>query len=179
MLDLLVSKLEENMATKGIRVFDAEKDELTVDAIVSDEDDFCSRELGGYIVDSKLEFKPVKRIKLMFNSKADFRDKYAFERKDIADDGIYTASFLHITWDYVTCAFFLYIGTDLYEKDLQSKNNTQKRAYKSDTQCISINLNFGLKYRRDIQLIKIRLGKLYSKLIIDRKTEKETWARKQ
>jgi hypothetical protein len=182
MLDLLVSKLEENMDSKGIGFFDADKDETSIDDIVDHDGESRRR---GFLDDdymgrnpNRMEPRPVKRIKLVFNSKADFSTRHVFDRHEITDDGIYTASFLHITWDYITGVFAIYTGVDTYEKDTSSKQNIQKKAYRSDSRCVHVSLDFGLKYRRDIQLIKVRLGKLYSKLVIDRKTGEERQARK-
>lgn len=178
MLDLLVSKLEESMNLRGIKFFDYEKSQVEIANLSNeyDSDPFSSP------LDEEVELKmlgprPIKRIKLKFNSKADFHDRYSMNGRDTLDDGIYTASFLHIEWDYVTSLFNVYVGTNSYEKE----NNSiikQRRMFHSNSTGSTVNLDFRFKYRREIQLIKIRLGKLYSKLVRDKKAEEERFARK-
>ena len=177
-LDLLVSKLEESMNLKSIKFFDYTRHEVEIsDIATNDEDSYRRRPFNDEEDDSEVfKPRPIKRVKIWFDSKADFGDRYSMDRREIVDDGIYTGSFLHIEWDYITNLFQIYIGTNQYEKDSSTKS--QKKAYRSDCISSSICLDFGLKYRREIRLIKVRLGKLYSGLIRDKQAEREAFARK-
>jgi hypothetical protein len=178
-LDLLVSKLEEYMNFKGIKFFDYARNEVEIDEIATFDGHHSRRSPfdDDYVVNTK-EFKPrpIKRVKILFDSKADFHDRYSMDRQEIVDDGTYIGSFLHIEWDYITNMFQIYIGANTYEKESNSKN--QKKVYRSDCTSANICLDFGLKYRREIRLIKVRLGKLYSRLIRDRAAEREAFIRK-
>lgn len=176
-LDLLVSKLEECMGFKGIKFFDYICNEVEIDEIATSDDQSRRRMFDDYEPNTK-EFKPrpIKRVKILFDSKADFRDRYSIDRQEIVDDGIYVGSFLHIEWDYITNMFQIYVGANTYEKESNTKS--QKKVYRSDCTSADICLDFGLKYRREIRLIKVRLGKLYSRLIRDRAAEREAFIRK-
>jgi hypothetical protein len=102
---------------------------------------------------------------------------FSTEDLEIINDDTSIGSFLHIEWDYITNVFQITIGTNQYEKDVNSLR--QKRTYKR-TDCVrsSIGLNFGLKYRREISSIKVRLGKLYANLVRDKQAEQNAHARK-
>ena len=175
-LDLLVSKLEECMNLRGIEFFNYIRNEVNINEITTF--DGNSQESLFDDEPNTKEFKPrsIKRVKILFDSKADFHECYSIDKREIVDDGIYTGSFLHIEWDYITNIFQIYIGANTYEKESNSKN--QKKVYRNDYISANIGLNFGLKYRREIRLIKVRLGKLYFSLIRDKAAEREAFIRK-
>lgn len=180
LLDLLVSKLEERMDSDGIKFFNYELHEADISDIGSERNDLFDSYEDPSLKYKELTRKPVKRVEIQFNSKADFRDRWSLERSSFPDDGIYAASLLGITWDYYTNVFSIYVGTQSYEKEVdkhKSGQNTTIRA--SHTDSSHTNIDFGFKNRREIISIKVRLGKLYSKLKSDRLTEEENMARKK
>lgn len=178
MLDLLVSKLEENMKLYGINFFRNAREESSISRVYenSHENEDFNRSGSFEMIDESCIARPLMRAKIMFDSKGDFANRFDMDLRTIADDGIFISSYLHIEWDYFTSVFEINIGTNEYEKE---KNNlSQKRVYRSNTKSSVIEIDFGFEYRREIQLIKIRLGKLYSGLIRDTAAERDAFVRK-
>jgi len=181
MLDLLIFKLEENMDSMGVKFFSYTKSKTKISNIMpssSDEDysyyDDDDDTMGDPTL-SLLEPGLVTRVKLKFHSKADFSDRFSFDRPDIIDDGIYIGSFLNIEWDHITNMISIFIGHDMYDK--KTKNNYLERVGGGDS--FRCSFDFKLKYRHDIKLIKTRLGIMYAKIIVDKKAQEENHARAQ
>ena len=179
-LDLLVSKLEECMDLKSIKFFEYSCNTVDIGDITRyDEDDRRYERCGDYESDPKenLGPRPVKRVKILFDSKAHFFDHNYMDSRELPDDGVYTSSLLNIEWDYVTSVFHILIGANTYERELNSKN--QRKVYGGERTTSDIYMDFDLKYRHEIRLIKVRLGRLYSKLIRDKAAEREAVIRKK
>jgi len=180
MLDLLTSKLEENLAIYGTDFF---RNKVTHAHISSLYDEESEERLGSRNRPAFSDWSndppqlgAVKRVQIQFDSKADFYDRYDMSSCSIPDNGQYLSSFLQIEWDYITGVFYIYIGTHEYEKDTSSVNI--KKVYRSEQKNSHVFLNFDSQYRSDIQRIKIRLGKLYFSLFKNNDDKREAFARK-
>jgi hypothetical protein len=179
MLRLFVDKLEEQMSEKGIKFFDYGVSVEELGSIVSDPDWVIDKTPTVKPIEGKVG--PIKRIVLRYHSKGLFYNKHSFDGPPALDDGIYTASTLSVEWDHFTNLFTIYVGNELYEKELvkQGQTPTLKRMSRSNSRHAHISLDFRFENRREIQLIKVRLSKLYAKLKRDKLLEQESFNRKQ
>lgn len=184
-LRLLVDKLEEQFVESGIDFFNYDVSHEEIEFVNSDPEWGISKRPEWGISkrneeDARHESRvgPVKRVTIKFHSKADFPDRYSFDERNILDDGNYIAATLNITWDYFTSCFSIRVGTVTYEKELNAQS-ILKGINRMDHHVANMTFDFKDKNRCEIKLIKIRLGKLYSKLVVDKKSKEERYFRKQ
>lgn len=175
MLNLLISKLEDSLDKFGIQYFEYERSEMDIERIFR-EHSGLNDDYYDYQDNEKPLFKPrpVKRVELHFNSKRYFTNYWDMNEEEIDDNGEYVASFLKIEWDHITNIFTVCLGTIDFEKD----SNNSKYLRRTNTSESKMVIDFSSEYRREIISIKKRLGKLYSKLIRDKKVERERRTRK-
>ncbi len=177
LLDLLVHKLEENHFRYGKEFFDHSVEESTINYITEGNEERCRNE-G---VDYSNCPNEVKRVKLMFHSKADFKSgRTLFDNSNpiVSQDDTLVASYLDIEWDYITGVFHVRVGLQEYEHDKNNNNVTKRMMRKSnydDDDPVSsyTYIDFGFQYRREIQMIKVRLARLYKNIKRDKYEEEQ------
>jgi len=171
-LYLIVDKLENNFNEYGISFFNYSISKKLPSSIY----DECYGDIDlfpDYIDVSDSHF--VDRVTMYFNSKADFDRNFINEDDSIMVSDNRSASTLAIEWDYLTNVFNIRIGLNQYTEDNRNPNKMRKSAIEG----LSFYLDFKFENRRDIILIKTRLGKLYKKIKRDKAIEKDVSTRIQ
>lgn len=172
-LRLLVDKLEEQMLNKGIKYFDHSRSQENITNVLSDREEDAWSHSDGEKHEAKL--KPIKRVKVKYHSKAIFYDVFSFDKPRIKDNDELIASSLTIEWDHFTNVFLVIVGHETYEKPDPARPDKLRRA---DNKTATINFDFKSEYRREIIIIKTRLGKLYKQILRDKELERTTFYRK-
>jgi hypothetical protein len=169
-LKLFVNKLEEELENKGLDYFDTTVVNESIDSI-RDPHDFHSLDYESSPVMKKFS----KRTRLYFNSSGMFFDDYMkLKRNSAPIDDTNSTSKLDIEWDYFTNVFAIRVTSFEVSKS-GSVTGLIDKNYETEAR---IDWDFGFENRRDIQLIKVRLGKLYKKVSVYKKNKRETDKRK-
>jgi hypothetical protein len=171
-LKLFVNKLEEELNNKSLNYFDVRAINESIRFI----QDSTGYRLLEYEQDSCIAQKHIKRICIMFNSKGIFDSFWEFRSKsseDASQDAGGTSK-LEIEWDYLTNVFNVSVILDEFNKITTPSGFLPKK----NENIAQISWDFGYENRRDIKLIKIRLGKLYKKIFEYKKNKIETDCRK-
>jgi hypothetical protein len=158
LLKSVVSKLEESAASCGVTHFSTEKIPASLTTLTRD---FLSDYRGAFAHslddDDKLKDVKIRRMVLTFSQKplSTLGNHYGRYPTVVGTD---TSDFtsIAVTWDIITDIVELYFS--VYGFKHTSKEGVQVfEANNSE----NITINFGTKYRRDMRLIKNRLGKLF------------------
>jgi hypothetical protein len=175
MLKLFVNKLEEELDNKGLDCFDTNVVSEIIEDI-RDPSDFSHVNFMN-ISDKSIMKKSVKRTRIFFNSNGvfyNYHDRLQKADKPVSDD-IGLTSKLDIEWDYFTNVFHIKVTSSEIRKST-SLNATMEKSHESEAE---INWDFEFENRRDIQLMKVRLGKLYKKVAEYRKNKQEVEKRRE
>jgi hypothetical protein len=175
MLKLFVNKLEEELDNKGLDCFGTNVVSEIIEDI-RDPSDFSHINFMETHGKSVMK-KSVKRTRIFFNSNGIFYNHY--DRSQIADkptdNDSGPTSALQIEWDYFTNVFHIKVTSSEVRKTGSVTGFVDKN-YESEAE---INWDFEFENRRDIQLIKVRLGKLYKKVAEYKLYKKEVEQRRE
>lgn len=158
LLKSVVYKLEESAASCSITHFSTEKIPASLTTLTRD---FLSDYRGVFAYvdedESKLKDVKIKRMMITFSQKplSTLGAHYGRYTNVVGTD---TSDFtsIAVTWDIITDIVELYFCA--YGFKHTSKEGVQVYDVNSSE---SITINFGTKYRRDMRLIKNRLGKIF------------------
>jgi len=175
MLKLFVNKLEEELENKGLDCFSIN----IVSEFIEDIRDPLDFSRINFMENpgKSVMRKSVKRTRIFFNSNGVFYNHY--DRAQKADQPTNNdsgpTSALEIEWDYFTNVFYIKV-TSFEVRKSGSVTGLIDKTYESEAE---INWDFEFENRRDIQLIKVRLSKLYKKIAEYKKNKQEVEKRRE
>lgn len=166
-LQLLVSKLEDSYNQYGVEFFNHNFCKQSPSSIYIDcyGDEYTSV----FNEEEEGDYHQVNRTTIYFNSKANFNNYNDVNSRGSDNALDNTSSSIAIEWDKLTNVFNVKISHQIHYNDARNSGLLTK----SNHDNISFYMDFKFENRRDIILIKTRLGLLYKKIKRDKFLERD------